>query len=101
MYQTHPDRQKKVLYVLKKLGMNYQRCNQCNASEGDPSDLHTVLQTSGFLYIMPDEETEEEKRRTGTITVGTRNHRYKVAIITCKQCGYSAIFDLNILEQHL
>ena len=50
MYQTHPDRQKKVLHVLKKLGMNYQRCNQCNASEGDPSDLHTVLQTSGYLY---------------------------------------------------
>ena len=97
MNQTHPERQRKVLYALNKLGINYQRCAHCNASEDTPTDLHTVRQLSGYFYIMPDRETREEERNTTTFTVGRRNHEYQIAIITCGKCGHSAMFDLHVL----
>ena len=101
MNQTHPERQKKVLYALQKLGINYQRCTHCNTSEGTPGDLHIVRQLSGYFYIMPDRETKEEEANKGIRTMGSRNHEYKIAIITCKHCGYSAMFDLHVLEEYI
>ena len=102
MTKTHPDRQAKIIYALEKLGANYQRCTQCNAFEGDPSDLHTVTQVSVSLSVILDKETKDERNKARTIVLGGNNQRNsKVALIVCQQCGFSTQYDLEILEQHL
>ena len=101
MMQTHPKRQAKILYALKKLGVNYQRCVRCQASEGDPTDLHTVTQTSSSIDVLGDQETRDEQSRTGTWTVGGNRRNMKSAIIVCQRCGFTTQYDLGILEQHI
>lgn len=102
MPQTHPDRQAKILNALEKLGANYQRCAQCNAFEGNSTDLHTATQISASLNVLSDQETRDEEERTRLWTVGgspTLNSKF--VMIVCKQCGFTTQFDLDVLEQHI
>lgn len=101
MSSTHPERQAKLLYALKKLGANYQRCTQCNASEGDPTDLHTVTQVSSNMDVILDQETRDERSRTRTMVVGGNRRNTELAIIVCSRCGFVTTFDLKILEKHI
>lgn len=101
MIRTHPDRQAKIFHALKKLDINYQRCAKCNASEGNPTDLHTATQILADLNVISDQETREEEERAGRITFGGSQRRLKFVSIVCKKCGFITQFDLEILEQHI
>lgn len=99
--QTHPKRQEKLLYALKKLDINYQRCTRCNAFEGNAADLHTVTQTTYTINVSSDQETRDQEARTGTFNVGGYSRQVRRAIIVCKQCGFTTQYDLEILEKHV
>ena len=102
MARTHPDRQAKLLYALNKLGASYQRCAQCNASEGNASDLHTVTQVPVSFDVKLDQEPRDERDRAGnTVLGGSRQRRTERAVIVCRRCGFVPTFDLNILEKHI
>lgn len=99
--QTHPSRQTKIFYALRKLGMDYSRCRQCNSSADTPMEQHTATQIPARISIINDRETREENQKTGTTVMGSYQRAAQIVAITCINCGSTNLYDLDILNDHI